>query len=58
MKVMPSCVTITDQTIGSVDNIKTLNTHNMSILLFKAIKELSEKVSALEAQVSANGALV
>lgn len=52
MKVMPSCVTITDQTIGSVENIKTLNTHNLSILLFKAIKELSAKVDALESQIN------
>ena len=52
MEVVPSCVTITDQVVGSVENVKMLNSHNLNILLFKAVKELAAKVEDLEAKLA------
>lgn len=51
--VLPSCVKTTESSSGEHKNLKTVNPHDLYILMVKAIQELSAKVAALEAQLAA-----
>lgn len=51
--VMPSCVEVSQGKSGDVENIKVLNAHNLTIMSFKAIKELIALNAALEARIAA-----
>ncbi|MEN9916124.1 MAG: Yellowstone lake phycodnavirus 3 [Pseudomonadota bacterium] len=50
--IVPEAVTDTGTNIGSVENVKDINTHVLNIILFKAVKELAAKVAELEAKIS------
>lgn len=51
-KIVPEAVTDTGTNIGKIENVKDINVHVLNIILFKAVKELSEKVKTLESQIS------
>lgn len=52
-KVMPSCVVVSANKIGTVENIKVLNIHNINILMIQAVKELSMQLDALKSEIDA-----
>ena len=51
--VLPECIIETGNSSGVHDDIKTYSMHPIHVLAFKAIKELIDKVTTLEAQVAA-----
>ena len=50
-EVLPSCVSVSNKCSGDNESLKVLNTHNINILLVKAIQELSLANAALVSEV-------
>lgn len=53
-EVMPSCVFESPEKLMGFDNLKQLDVHNINIYLIKAVKELSDKINAIESKGSNN----
>jgi hypothetical protein len=50
-KVIPSCIPVRRQTVGNRTGLKSLDMHNINILLIKAVQELSAEIKELKGKI-------